>query len=131
MKNRGGRSNVNAPLYVALRDAERRILRETLEHAGGNESRAADMLGVTHTLVWQRVRALGGIYPDDPRREPFDHKVAAAAVKEKRAERRNKRASTRKSHPGESKTTAPSNGATDGVHDEQDRLEGEPVAIES
>ena len=80
-RNRSTSTDPNAPYYVLLRDAERKILRDALEYHDGNESAAAAMLGISHTLVGKRARLLGGVYPDDPRREPFHYATAMTSIK--------------------------------------------------
>jgi hypothetical protein len=124
---RGGRASTktdpNAPFYVMLRDAERKILKDALEYHDYNQSAAAKMLGVSHTIIWRRVLILGGVMPDSPRREPFEYQPSS---KGNRAKPDHQHSAAGVAHSSESETTASSNGAADGVHDEQDRTEGQP-----
>lgn len=66
--------NWNAPYYVAMRDAERGILRDFLTATDGSIGEAAKTLGVTYQHVHQRAKLLGGVLPNEPRREPFSPK---------------------------------------------------------
>ncbi len=70
-----GEKNFNAPYYQAIRDFERSMLRDFLLATDGSISDAAKMLGVSYAQVTHRVKALGGVLPGDPRREPFDPKA--------------------------------------------------------
>lgn len=100
-----------------LRDAERKILRDVLSYHDYNASAAAETLGVSHTLISKRVLILGGVMPDDPRREPFNYQ---AATKERR---KRPRAKHRDDHPAtatkpddSSPPAAPTKRGTNGAH---------------
>lgn len=80
-RNHSTSSDPNAPYYVMIRDAERKILRDAIEYNDGNVSAAAAMLGVSHTLVGKRARLLGGVLPEYPRREPFHYATAMKEIK--------------------------------------------------
>lgn len=70
MKRRGpGKAHSMAPFYVALRKAERRILRGAFEEFG-TIAGAATALGITDEYFSQRGVHLGGVFPDQPEREP-------------------------------------------------------------
>lgn len=74
------RNNPMAPYFVQLREAERRLVNGTIEHAGESlgpantfderASLAASLLGVHLTYIRVRARVLGGILPNDPKHEP-------------------------------------------------------------
>lgn len=64
-----------APYYQMMRDAERAMLRDFLAAGDGSIAEAAKMLGVSYAHVNRRAQVLGGVLPDDPRREPFDPKA--------------------------------------------------------
>jgi Fis family transcriptional regulator len=57
-------SNLNghrpARLYdLVLREVEEPLLRAVLDYAGGNQSRAAVILGITRTTLRKKLRTLG------------------------------------------------------------------------
>lgn len=78
----------NSLYFTQLRDAERKILREALDYHEGNTSAAARMLGISHTLVWQRSRLLGGVYAGEPRCEPFDYEERKEAIRREKSRHR-------------------------------------------
>jgi transcriptional regulator with PAS, ATPase and Fis domain len=53
-----GRPNPEAPLRKALREEERRLIREALAKAGGHKGNAADLLGISRKSLWERCRIL-------------------------------------------------------------------------
>lgn len=67
--------NHDAPYYLMMRDAERVILRDFLAACDGSIAEAAKMLGVSYAHVHRRLQLLGGVLPNEPRREPFDPKM--------------------------------------------------------
>lgn len=44
---------------LIIREAERPLIETVLEHTGGNQSRAAEMLGITRTTLRNRIRRYG------------------------------------------------------------------------
>ncbi|SRR5258706_3983889 len=56
--------------YVALREAERRVLRDALIEFDGDMEQAAAALELSWTEFRSRARTLGGVFPDQPRNEP-------------------------------------------------------------
>ena len=44
---------------VIMNEAERALIETVLEHTGGNQSRAADILGITRTTLRGRIRRYG------------------------------------------------------------------------
>lgn len=44
---------------LVLGETERVLVRTVLEHTGGNQSRAAEILGVTRTTLRKRIRRYG------------------------------------------------------------------------
>lgn len=66
-----GEKNFDAVYYQLLRDAERGILRDFLNACNGSMTEAAKMLGISLSQVLRRAKSLGGVLPDEPRREPF------------------------------------------------------------
>lgn len=66
-----GEKNFNALFYTLLRDAERAILRDFLVSTDWVQKDAAELLGMDAAHLGRRIKALGGVLPDDPRKEPF------------------------------------------------------------
>jgi len=54
---------------LTLADAERQYIRLTLEEAGGDIQRAAEILGISRKNLWEK-RKKYGLLPDAPRSEP-------------------------------------------------------------
>jgi len=121
-RRRSTSTDPNAPFYVLLRDAERKILREAIDYHNGNESAAAETLGVSHTLVGKRARLLGGVYKNDPRREPFHYGTAMKSVTHDyqkgrgHAQRSNESPATESSAGHSSEATDPTERAADDLH---------------
>ncbi|NEZ04853.1 Fis family transcriptional regulator [Wenzhouxiangella sp. XN201] len=44
---------------LIMAEAERPLIETVLKHTGGNQSRAADMLGITRTTLRNRIRRYG------------------------------------------------------------------------
>lgn len=44
---------------VIMGEAERALVEAVLDHTGGNQSRAADILGITRTTLRNRIRRYG------------------------------------------------------------------------
>jgi Fis family transcriptional regulator, factor for inversion stimulation protein len=44
---------------VIIAEVERPLIQAVLEHTGGNQSRAADMLGITRTTLRNRIQRYG------------------------------------------------------------------------
>jgi len=47
------------PLTEAIREAERRYLREVLQSVGGQRKRAAEILGISRKTLWKKMKLLG------------------------------------------------------------------------
>jgi len=60
----------NTPYWVAMRAAERRICREALQVAGGDEGMACEILGLQKKNWQLRIKLLGGIRPGQEIVEP-------------------------------------------------------------
>jgi DNA-binding NtrC family response regulator len=52
------------PLDALLEEAERRLMALAIRRAGGNKSRAADLLSIPRPRLWRRLKALGLIEKD-------------------------------------------------------------------
>ena len=50
---------VRLPIGTRMADAERELLLATLRHCGGNRRRTADMLGVSHKTVYNKLVGYG------------------------------------------------------------------------
>ena len=59
----------SAPYFMALRNYERKLLKETLEQFG-HQQHAAAALGISYSYLRLRALHLGGVYPDQPINEP-------------------------------------------------------------
>lgn len=64
-----GASNQSAPYFVAMREYERRMLIAAIETCGSILAASA-ALGVTREYVRLRALHLGGVLPDQAKREP-------------------------------------------------------------
>ncbi len=51
--------DADRPLFVAVREAERRYLQEILRSVGGQRSRAAEILGISRKTLWKKLKLLG------------------------------------------------------------------------
>ena len=63
-------SSSSAPYYVSLRESERRMILGALDAAGDSWAAAARILGVSPKYLRLRALHLGGVFDDQPRREP-------------------------------------------------------------
>ena len=52
----GNRPRPVKPLSINMQEIEKRELIEALEKAGGNKSKAAEILGVSRVTVWNRMK---------------------------------------------------------------------------
>ena len=64
-----GASNSSAPYFVTMRENERRMLISAIDYCGSIRAAAA-ALGVTKEYVRLRALHLGGILPNQAKREP-------------------------------------------------------------
>lgn len=55
----GGCPGPGGTLAEQMREFERRVIRQALEAAGGNRSRAAQNLGISRKTLWEKMRLLG------------------------------------------------------------------------
>ena len=104
-------SDPNAPFYVMIRDAERKILREAYEYHNSNIAAASGSLGITPTLFHKRTELLGGVLPNQPRREPFEYMKVKQEIED--AKRRRARARAKRKLDRASKSSDETNGAAD------------------
>lgn len=55
----GERPGLGGTLAEQMREFERRVIRQALEAAGGNRSRAAQNLGISRKTLWEKMKLLG------------------------------------------------------------------------
>jgi hypothetical protein len=71
----GTRGDPNSFFAVSMRTYERQLIKDALVFCQGNITEAAKVLGVSREFIRNRAHDLGGIYDDDPPREPYTWKA--------------------------------------------------------
>jgi DNA-binding protein Fis len=51
--------SVGTPPFETLAEVEKRQIREVLNSAGGNKTRAADVLGIDRVTLWRKLKKHG------------------------------------------------------------------------
>jgi hypothetical protein len=67
----GTKGNPNASFFVQLRNFERQLMREALLYCDDDEAAAAKLLGIEPYYFRSRGRKIGGVFENDPPKEPY------------------------------------------------------------